>query len=246
MAWTTPCSPWKTAPLGSFFRKRYGTSRAPTGKTYREAELPDLDESAPLQNTIPADPEVKNYSYTVVEGEVYYRENSIMVQPDLNATAKERVKGMVNLRRILSDLITYQLEDFPDTAISGKQQELNAAYDQFTAKFGLINARANALAFSQDSSYYLLCSLEILDEEKNLKAKADIFTKRTIRPERQITSVDTPAEALAVSIGEHGKVDLPYMAQLLGTPDQYDDLISSLQGVIFRDPLEASPGRHFP
>ena len=208
--------------------------------SYREAELPDLDESAPLQNTIPADPEVKNYSYTVVEGEVYYRENSIMVQPDLNATAKERVKGMVNLRRILSDLITYQLEDYPDTAISDKQQELNAAYDQFTAKFGLINTRANALAFSQDSSYYLLCSLEILDEEKNLKAKADIFTKRTIRPERQITSVDTPAEALAVSIGEHGKVDLPFMAQLLGTPDQYDDLISSLQGVIFRDPLEAS------
>ena len=208
--------------------------------SYREAELPDLDESAPVQNTIPADPEVKNYSYTVVEGEVYYRENSIMVQPDLNATAKERVKGMVNLRRILSDLITYQLEDFPDAAISAKQQELNAAYDQFTAKFGLINARANALAFSQDSSYYLLCSLEILDEEKNLKAKADIFTKRTIRPERQVTSVDTPAEALAVSIGEHGKVDLPYMAQLLGTPDQYDDLISSLQGVIFRDPLEAS------
>ena len=208
--------------------------------SYREAELPDLDESAPLQNTIPADPEVKNYSYTVVEGEVYYRENSIMVQPDLNATAKERVKGMVNLRRILSDLITYQLEDYPDTAISGKQQELNAAYDQFTAKFGLINTRANALAFSQDSSYYLLCSLEILDEEKNLKAKADIFTKRTIRPERQVTSVDTPAEALAVSIGEHGKVDLPFMAQLLGTPDQYEDLLSSLQGVIFRDPLEAS------
>ena len=208
--------------------------------SYREAELPDLDESAPLQNTIPADPEVKNYSYTVVEGEVYYRENSIMVQPDLNATAKERVKGMVNLRRILSDLITYQLEDYPDTAISDKQQELNAAYDQFTAKYGLINARANALAFSQDSSYYLLCSLEILDEEKNLKAKADIFTKRTIRPERQVTSVDTPAEALAVSIGEHGKVDLRFMAQLLGTPDQYEDLLSSLQGVIFRDPLEAS------
>ena len=208
--------------------------------SYREAELPDLDESAPLQNTIPADPEVKNYSYTVVEGEVYYRENSIMVQPDLNATAKERVKGMVNLRRILSDLITYQLEDYPDTAISDKQQELNAAYDQFTAKYGLINARANALAFSQDSSYYLLCSLEILDEEKNLKAKADIFTKRTIRPERQVTSVDTPAEALAVSIGEHGKVDLPFMAQLLGTPDQYEDLLSSLQGVIFRDPMEAS------
>ena len=208
--------------------------------SYREADLPDLDESAPLQNTIPADPEVKNYSYTVVEGEVYYRENSIMVQPDLNATAKERVKGMVNLRRILSDLITYQLEDYPDTAISDKQQELNAAYDQFTAKYGLINARANALAFSQDSSYYLLCSLEILDEEKNLKAKADIFTKRTIRPERQVTSVDTPAEALAVSIGEHGKVDLPFMAQLLGTPDRYEDLLSSLQGVIFRDPLEAS------
>ncbi len=208
--------------------------------SYREAELPDLDESAPVQNTIPADPEVKNYSYTVVEGEVYYRENSIMVLPGLNSTARERVKGMVNLRRILSDLITYQLEDYPDTAISDKQQELNAAYDQFTAKYGLINARANALAFSQDSSYYLLCSLEILDEEKNLKAKADIFTKRTIRPERQVTSVDTPAEALAVSIGEHGKVDLPFMAQLLGTPDQYEDLISSLQGVIFRDPLEAS------
>ena len=208
--------------------------------SYREAELPDLDESTPLQNTIPADPEAKNYSYTVVDGEVYYRENSIMVQPDLNATAKERVKGMVNLRRILSDLITYQLEDYPDTAISDKQQELNAAYDQFTSKFGLINTRANALSFSQDSSYYLLCSLEILDEEKNLKAKADIFTKRTIRPERQVTSVDIPAEALAVSIGEHGKVDLPFMAQLLGTPDQYDDLLSSLQGVIFRDPLEAS------
>ena len=206
--------------------------------TYTPAELTEeADRQEKEQITIPARPDVKNFSYTVVDGEVYFRENSVMRLVELNDKAKERVSGMVELRRIVNELIEYQLEDYPDDMIQAKQAELNAAYDAFTAKNGLINNRANSQAFADDSSYYLLCSLENLDEDGHLKSKADMFTKRTIKPERKVNSVDTPSEALAISIGEHGKVDLPYMAELLGTPGEYDSIKTELQGVIFKDPM---------
>nr|WP_276891372.1 LPD11 domain-containing protein [Eisenbergiella massiliensis] len=205
--------------------------------TYQAVELPEGDEHGIQQDVIPADPNVKNFSYTVVDGEVYFRENSVMRHLDLNDKAKERVTGMVELRRIVNELIEYQLEDFPDEMIAQKQQELNEAYDAFTAKNGLINSRVNGQAFADDSSYYLLCSLENVDEDGNLKSKADMFTKRTIKPERRVTSVDTPSEALAISIGERGRVDLPYMAELLGTPGEYDTITTELRGVIFKDPM---------
>ena len=204
--------------------------------TYQAVELPEAEKGKEADN-IPATPDVKNFSYAVVDGEVYFRENSIMRHLDLNEKAKDRVMGMVELRGIVNELIEYQLEDFPDEMISQKQAELNEAYDAFTAKHGLINNRANGQAFSDDSSYYLLCSLENVDEDGNLKSKADMFTKRTIKPERRVTSVDTPSEALAISIGERGKVDLPFMAQLLGTPDEYDAIKTELRGVIFKDPM---------
>ena len=200
------------------------------------AEVPDIAETEAERRTLPADPDVKNFSYTVVEGDVYYRENSIMTQIELSDNAKGRVTGMVELRQIVNELIDQQLNDFPDEDIKASQAKLNAAYDAFTAKYGLINDKKNARLFDDDSSYYLLCSLENLDENKNLKSKADMFTKRTIRPERVVTSVDTPSEALAVSIGEHGKVDLPYMAELLGTPGEYERITTELSGVIFKDP----------
>jgi N12 class adenine-specific DNA methylase len=204
--------------------------------TYQAVELPEEVKGKEVE-TIPATPDVKNFSYAVVDGEVYFRENSIMRHVELNEKAKDRVMGMVELRGIVNQLIEYQLEDFPDQMIAQKQAELNDAYDAFTAKHGLINNRANGQAFSDDSSYYLLCSLENVDEDGNLKSKADMFTKRTIKPERRVTSVDTPSEALAISIGERGKVDLPFMAQLLGTPEEYDAIKTELQGVIFKDPM---------
>ncbi|MBS6677128.1 MAG: DEAD/DEAH box helicase family protein [Clostridiales bacterium] len=200
----------------------------------QERENPELEDNA---SVLPADPTVKNFSYTVVDGEVYFRENSIMSPVDLNDTAKGRVKGMVELRQIVNDLIEYQLEDYPQETIEAKQQELNTAYDAFTQKYGLINSRGNEKAFSEDSSYYLLCSLENIDEDGNLESKADIFTKRTIRPERHVTHVDTPSEALAVSIGERGKVDIPFMAELLGKADDFEAVTGELTGVIFRDPM---------
>ena len=201
-----------------------------------EIAAPDVADAEVQRKTLPADPTVKNFSYTVVDGEIYYRENSIMTQIELSDTAKGRVTGMVELRQIVNELIDQQLNDFPDEDIKASQAKLNAAYDAFTAKYGLINDKKNARLFDDDSSYYLLCSLENLDENKNLKSKADMFTKRTIRPERVVTSVDTPSEALAVSIGEHGKVDLPYMAELLGTPGEYGRITTELSGVIFKDP----------
>lgn len=204
--------------------------------TYQAVELPEAEKGKEA-DTIPATPDVKNFSYTVVDGEVYFRENSIMRHLDLNEKAKDRVKGMVELRGIVNELIEYQLEDYPDEMISQKQAELNEAYDAFTAKHGLINNRANGQAFADDSSYYLLCSLENVDEGGNLKSKADMFTKRTIKPERRVTSVDTPSEALAISIGERGKVDFPFMAQLLGTPEDYEAIQTELRGVIFKDPM---------
>ena len=206
------------------------------GGKYQEAELPDLGENEKIGTSIPADPNVKNFSYTIVDGDVYYRENSVMVKPDLNATAKERVKGMVQLRDCVQKLIGQQMDGFTsDEAIHQTQRELDALYDSFTEKYGLINARANSLAFSDDSSYFLLCSLEMLDEENNLKRKADIFTKRTIRPHESITSVDTASEALALSISEKACVDMDYMAQLSGKSQE--ELIDELNGVIFLDPV---------
>ena len=201
-----------------------------------EVETPDIADAEAERKTLPADPEVKNFSYTVVDSEVFYRENSVMTQVELSDTAKGRVTGMVELRQIVNELIDQQLNDYPDEDIKATQAKLNTAYDAFTAKYGLLNDRKNGRLFEQDSSYYLLCSLENLDEQGQLKSKAAMFTKRTIRPERTVTSVDTPSEALAVSIGEHGKVDLPYMAELLGTPGEYGRITTELSGVIFKDP----------
>ena len=200
------------------------------------AEVPDIAETEAERRTLPADPDVKNFSYTVVEGEVYYRENSVMTQVELSGNAKDRVVGMVELRQIVNELIDRQLNDYPEEDIKEAQEQLNAAYDAFTAQYGLLNDRKNGRLFEDDSSYYLLCSLENLNEQGQLKSKADMFTQRTIRPERVITSVNSPSEALAVSIGEHGKVDLPYMAELLGTPGEYVQITGELSGVIFKDP----------
>ena len=207
------------------------------GGKYEAAELPDLGENETIQDTIPADPNVKNYSYAVVDGEVYYRENSVMVKPNLNATAKERVKGMAELRDCVHRLIDLQMWESDDISIRAEQQKLNRLYDRFTEKYGLINSRGNALAFADDSSYYLLCSLEMLDDEDKtkLKGKADMFTKRTIRQRQSVTSVDTAAEALALSIGEKAHVDMAYMSQLTGKSE--DDIIDELNGVIFLDPV---------
>ena len=204
--------------------------------TYAEAELPDLGEDETIVETIPADPNVRNFSYTVVDGELYYRQNSIMTKPDFNATAKERAKGMVELRDCVQKLISQQMDGFiSDETIRQTQAELNTLYDGFTAKYGLINSRANALAFAEDSSYYLLCSLEELDEDKNLKRKADMFTRRTIRAHEAVTSVDTASEALALSISEKACVDMAYMSKLTGRSQ--DELINELNGVIFLDPV---------
>ena len=199
----------------------------------------DIADEAAERGAIPADPDVKNFSYALVDGEVYFRENSVMKPVELSDTAKGRVAGMIGLRQLVNDLIQYQLEDYPDGDIQAKQAEMNAAYDAFYAKFGTINSSANARVFDEDSSYYLLCSLENIDEDGRLESKADMFTKRTIRPERHITSVDTPSEALAVSIGERGRVDLRFMSELLGTPGEYGRITEELRGVIFRDPREA-------
>ena len=209
------------------------------GGIYQAAELPDLGEEDQIQDTIPADPDVKNYSYTLIGGEVYYRENSVMVKPDLNATAKERVKGMIELRDCVQSLISQQMDGvISDMTIQQTQRKLNRLYDTFTDKYGLINARANSLAFSDDSSYYLLCSLEILNENGDLERKADIFTKRTIKPHEVVTSVDTASEALALSISEKACVDMHYMAQLSGKSQ--DELIDELNGVIFLDPTHGN------
>ena len=207
------------------------------GGKYEAAELPDLGENETIQDTIPADPNVKNYSYAVVDGEVYYRENSVMVKPGLNATAKERVKGLAELRDCVHRLIDLQMWESDDISIRAEQQKLNHLYDRFTEKYGLINSRGNALAFADDSSYYLLCSLEMLDDEDKtkLKSKADMFTKRTIKQQRSVDSVDTAAEALALSIGEKACVDMAYMSRLTGKSEE--DLIDELNGVIFLDPV---------
>lgn len=207
-----------------------------------DAELPDMELGS--DSSIPADPTVKNFSYTLVDGEVYYRENSRMVRPELNQTAKERIAGLVSLRECVNDLIRYQLEDYSDETISQEQAKLNRLYDSFTAKYGLINSRGNSLAFAEDNSYYLLCSLEDIDESGNLKAKADMFTKRTIKKRVSVTSVDTASEALALSIAEKAKVDIGYMEQLTGLSSE--QIATDLRGVIFRLPdLENEGNPHY-
>ena len=221
--------------------------------TYKAAELPTLEENTEVSKvSIPADPNVKNYSYAVVDGDVYYRQNSIMVKTEVNATAKERIKGMVGLRDCVNELIDLQLDELTtDSEISEKQAELNTLYDNFTKKYGLINDKVNKSAFSNDSSYYLLCSLEILDEEKKLKRKADMFTKRTIKQHSSVTKVDTAVEALAVSIGERASVDLGFMASLMGEGATPQKIVEDLQGIIFKDPrtgpfdLESNPDRSY-
>ncbi|WP_432765083.1 SNF2-related protein [Hungatella hathewayi] len=209
--------------------------------TYQEAELPELGEGETIDTSIPADPNVKNYSYTVVDGDVYYRENSRMVRPDLNATAEARVKGLVGLRECVQQLIDLEMDaSTPDSAIRDKQTELNRLYDSFSAKYGLINDRANRLAFADDSSYYLLCALEVIDEDGKLERKADMFTKRTIKPHKAVETVDTASEALAVSIAERACVDMAYMSELTGKTG--DELAAELQGVIFRVPGQVEKG----
>ena len=207
---------------------------------YTEAELPELGEGEDIDTSLPADPDVKNYSYTVVDGAVYYRENSRMVRPDLNATAEARVKGLVELRDCVRRLIDLEMNAaMPDAAIREQMAELNWLYDAFSAKYGLINDRANRLAFADDSSYYLLCALEVLDEDGRLERKADMFTKRTIKPHEAVASVDTAAEALAVSISEKACVDMGYMALLTGRTG--DELAEELRGVIFQVPGITEP-----
>ena len=206
--------------------------------TYLEAEPPELGTGEAIRAAIPADPNVKNYTYTVVDGQVYYRENSLMARPDLSAAAEARVKGMVSLRDCVQELIALQMDPAtPDSAIRDQQAELNRRYDAYTAKYGLLNSRGNAQAFSDDSSYYLLCSLEILDEDGNLRRKADMFTRRTIRPAQAVDHVDTASEALALSIAEKARVDMEYMEQLTGKTS--DELAAELQGVIYRLPESA-------
>lgn len=232
------CTPLPDADLAELLQK----AAANIEGNIPDAELPDMELGS--DTSIPADPRVKNFSYTLVDGEVYYRENSRMVRPELNHTAKERVAGLVELRECVNALIRFQLEDYSDETIMQEQAKLNHLYDSFTAKYGLINSRGNSLAFSEDNSYYLLCSLEDIDESGNLKAKADMFTKRTIKKRVSVTSVDTASEALALSIAEKAKVDIGYMEQLTGL--SAEQIATDLRGVIFRLPdLENESNPHY-
>lgn len=213
-----------------------------TGK-FIEIEYPDPEGNETPDTSIPADPDVKNFSYAVINGDVYYRENIRMLHQALSEAAKERVKGLVGLRDCVRSLIDQQMENAPDEIIQQSQATLNRLYDDFTAQYGLINGRGNANAFASDSSYYLLCSLEILNENHQLSRKADLFTKRTIRPAQTVEHVDTAAEALAVSIAERASVDMPYMTQLSGKTEE--ELASELQGVIFPLPDSENGEGHF-
>ena len=230
----TACLPLEGADLASQLHEAVERLQG----SYLEAEPPELGTGEAIRAAIPADPNVKNYTYTVVDGQVYYRENSLMVRPDLSAAAEARVKGMVSLRDCVQELIALQMDPAtPDSAIRDQQAELNRLYDAYTAKYGLLNSRGNAQAFSDDSSYYLLCSLEILDEDGNLRRKADMFTRRTIRPAQAVDHVDNASEALALSIAEKAGVDMAYMEQLTG--QTRDELASQLQGAIYRLPESA-------
>ena len=226
----TTCEPIPGADLA---QQLHAAVRNIDGK-YKRTEISEIDINE--GRTIPADPDVRNFSYALVNGQVYYRENSVMIRPVLNQTTQERIKGMIELRDCVRKLIDLQLTDGNDAEIRAQQAELGRLYDAFSAEYGIINGKANGRAFEGDSSYYLLCSLEILDEDRKLKRKADIFSKRTIRRRKPVTQVDTASEALAVSIGERAKVDLPFMARLTGKAE--DEIVADLQGVIFLDPLE--------
>ena len=226
----TTCEPIPSADLA---QQLHAAVRNIDGE-YKRIEISEMDMNS--ERTIPADPDVRNFSYALVNGQVYYRENSVMTRPVLNQTTQERIKGMIELRDCVRKLIDLQLTDGSDAEIRAQQAELGRLYDAFSAEYGIINGKANGRAFEGDSSYYLLCSLEILDEDRKLKRKADIFSKRTIRRRKPVTQVDTASEALAVSIGERAKVDLPFMARLTGKAE--DEIVADLQGVIFLDPLE--------
>lgn len=204
-----------------------------------ESEIDQISDEQ--DNSIPADPNVRNFSYTLVNGQIYFRENDRMTLATLSMTAANRVKGLLEIRDSVRKLIEYQTNDYPDEVISTEQENLNRLYDAFTKKYGLINNRGNYLAFAADESYFLLCSLEVLDDEGNFKRKADMFTKRTIKPHREITSVETASEALALSIGEKARVDLDYMAKLTGKTQE--EIVTELQGVIFRVP-NTEPARY--
>ena len=204
-----------------------------------ESEIDQISDEQ--DNSIPADPNVRNFSYTLVNGQIYFRENDRMTPATLSMTAANRVKGLLEIRDSVRNLIEYQTNDYPEEVISTEQENLNRLYDAFTKKYGLINSRGNYLAFAADESYFLLCSLEVLDDEGNFKRKADMFTKRTIKPHREITSVETASEALALSIGEKARVDLDYMAKLTGKTQE--EIVTELQGVIFRVP-NTEPARY--
>ncbi|MDY6307537.1 MAG: DEAD/DEAH box helicase family protein [Oribacterium sp.] len=225
----TACVPDETRP----FEEQLKDAISHINATYETVELEEGEELA--FDTIPADPNVKNYSYCVVDDKVYYRENSIMKPADVSESMEERIKGMIGIRDCTQELITMQMEEYSDAAITAKQQELNDRYDDFSKKFGLISTQTNKRAFNQDSSYCLLCSLEKLDDEGKFEGKADMFTKRTIKRAEVVESVDTASEALAVSLSEKAKVDLPYMAQLAGKSE--DEITEELAGVIFKNPL---------
>ncbi len=232
------CNPIEGAVLSEQLREALSHIKG----QYQEAGLQELREGAEIDTSIPADPNVKNFSYAIVDGEVYFRENSRMVKPDLNATAMERVKGLVELRDCVQQLIAYQMDNYTDDVILRQQAELNRLYDAFSEKYGLINSRGNALAFADDSSYYLLCSLEVLDEEGQFERKADMFSRRTIKQHTAVTSVDTASEALSVSISEKACVDMEYMSALTGKDEE--TLAAELRGVVFLDFTPEPGGLH--
>ena len=225
---THTCEPYPEQPLDSLLAEAIQNIHGEITAYDREEELEGEDRS------IEADPAVRNFSYTLVDGEIYYRENSRMNPVEVSKTAESRIKGMIELRDCVRTLLEYQTEDYPEQEIKAQQVKLNTLYDAFTRKYGLINSRGNAIAFDQDSSYFLLCSLEILDEDGGLKHKADLFTKRTIRSHKPAERVDTAVEALALSIGEKARVDMDYMGQLTGKDE--DALFSELTGVVFLNP----------
>ena len=225
---TPTCEPFPEQPLEALLAEAVQNVHGEITTYDREEELEGEDHS------IEADPAVRNFSYTLVDGQIYYRENSRMNPVEVSKTAESRIRGMIELRDCVRTLLEYQTEDYPDEEIKAQQAKLNTLYDAFTRKYGLINSRGNAIAFDQDSSYFLLCSLEILDEDRNLKRKADLFTKRTIRSHRPAEKVDTAVEALALSIGEKAHVDMEYMGKLTGKDEE--TLFSDLNGVIFLNP----------
>lgn len=227
-----PCKPYEDTELEELLN---GAIQNIHGQI-TEYVLEDISNDEDL--SIPADPNVKNFSYTIADGNIYFRENSRMNKVETTVTGANRIKGMVELRDCVRELIEYQTEDYPENDIKAQQTKLNKLYDEFTAKYGLINSRGNSMAFSSDSSYFLLCSLEVLNENGELERKADMFTKRTIGAKKEIKSVDTASEALAVSLGEKARIDMNFMTELTGKSEE--ELYEDLKGVIFLNPLHTS------